>query len=419
MMSEIAKQQDAERRRKRRVVRSRKPATSGNPELSDSVLSDSEPKSATNETATSYETAEFNSKISSARATGTPDKPNALARKTQKKKSPRRLRAAKPISSIAIQTEQDSENEQLEDDAIAWKPTLRGIPSWLTSLIFHLTLIMALALMSFNNGGSKIVNLFAAPSDAVDIEEIDMVDVSLETVELESALDEVDAVDTKLTETTDLEPLLDEALLQASIDSQTNEGLLDGLSSQQLSKGDLPSKNGGAQFFGVSGEGSDFVFIVDCSGSMADYGRWGQAVRELKKSIGEMKSNQKFLILLYNTGFVAMNDDAKLVEATERERQRAYRWLGRSFPNNWTFCAEALEKALSLEPHAIFLLSDGEFNDRQEVFEVLYARNRQRPVSTSGGKQVPIHTIALGSHLGRFTMKRIADENAGKFRLVE
>ena len=225
----------------------------------------------------------------------------------------------------------------------------------------------------------------------------------------------------RLMETTDLAPVLDDALLSASLDSEDQNNLFERISSEGIAESDLPRRvaGGGAKFFGVDGQGSDFVFIVDCSGSMADYGRWRQAVRELKKSVGDLKTSQRFLILLYNDGFIAMNDDARLVKSTKREQKKAFNWLTANVPNSWTFCAQALEKALTLRPDAIFLLSDGEFNDRQDVFFVLDSMNSRSKVRQYNRQQIPVHTIALGSHQGRFTMKRIADENSGLFRLVE
>jgi len=260
----------------------------------------------------------------------------------------------------------------------------------------------------------------ASEAPAVNLDEVDSFEFVLDSVEIEAPPEELESAPSKIAEATDLAPLLDEALLDASLDNVSSSDLFDSLSLSGAKESELSNQeSGGAKFFGVEGEGADFVFIVDCSGSMSDYGRWNQAVRELKESIRAMKTDQKFLILLYNNGFIAMNDDAKLVESTQRQQNRAFRWLAGKIPNNWTFCAEALAKALSLKPDAIFLLSDGEFNDREEVFAVLEALNKKNKLKVYGRTQVPVHTIALGSHLGQFTMKRIADENSGNFKLVE
>ncbi len=320
----------------------------------------------------------------------------------------------------------DRETERDLDSQFVWESTVRGVPSWLTSLILHLSLILILALVSVSDGGKKVIDLIAATTDSVHVEPITEVKVVLETEEIETLAEDTLISDADLVDDQDLESLID--LSSASeLKTSINGQLFESLATEGLSSTNATSSNGGgggASFFGIDGSGSDFVYIVDCSGSMGEtvsrsLQRWDLAKQELKKSINELKPDQKFLILLYNNGFIAMNDDAKLVPSSKRERNRALRWLGKNTPGNWTFCADALAKALSLKPDSIFLLSDGEFDDRQNVFLVLDQMNNKRRLVSTNEKHVPIHTVALGSHYGRWTMKRIADENDGVFRLVE
>lgn len=343
-----------------------------------------------------------------------------LATKQAKKIRHRSIRG-RTRSAFAIQTEAAGQADEFSDpDESIWESTFRGMPSWLSSLILHLSLILLLALLTVGSDGRKIVDLLATASESVTIEPYTEFDIELNTEELESLADDSEFTDTTISESQDLSEMLDEAFLTADAPLDINSDLYDAVASESLEdlKPSRPVK-GAAQFFGVEGAGSDFVYIVDCSGSMAEYGRWTSAVRELKSSINNLKSDQRFLILLYNTGFVAMNNKAELVTSTQAERKRAVRWLSRNSPNHWTFCAQALGKALSLKPDAIFLLSDGEFDDRRDVFQVLDQLNSKRRLISSNEKQIPVHTVALGSHHGRFTMKRIADENSGEFKLVQ
>lgn len=342
------------------------------------------------------------------------------ARETSTKVRPKSIRP-RTRSGFVIDTEPADELEQqAELDESVWESSVRGMPSWLTSLIIHLSLILLLALLSVGSDGRKIVDLLATSADQTTIEPYAELDIELDIEELETLADDSEFTEANLSEPEEIPELLDEAFMtsDSSLDSQSD--LLDAVASESLfaEKPSNPNQSA-AQFFGVEGAGSDFVYIVDCSGSMAEYGRWTSAVRELKKSINDLKSDQKFLILLYNTGFVAMNNKAELVSSNKVERSRAMRWLSRNSPNNWTFCAQALTKALTLKPDAIFLLSDGEFDDRRDVFKVLDRLNNKRRLISSNENQIPVHTIALGSHHGRFTMKRIADENSGEFRLVD
>ena len=297
---------------------------------------------------------------------------------------------------------------------------LLGMPSWLTSLIFHLAVIMILAVVSVSNPGRTVIALMAAANESVEVEHFVSFDLP-EPGQMESLAEEIQMPTPKPLANSDISPMLDEALLNGSLESHSQRAMFDSISTGGISESDLPRRpeNGSTQFFGVEGKGSNFVFVIDCSGSMADYGRWKLAVRELKKSVTQLKKEQKFLVLLYNDGFTAMNVQAELVPSTEIQQKKAFKWLANNSPANWTFCAAAMEKALSLKPDAVFLLSDGEFNDRQDVFSVLEAMNKAQHLGRYGQQQIPIHTIALGSHQGSWTMKRIADENNGIFQLIE
>ena len=68
-----------------------------------------------------------------------------------------------------------------------------------------------------------------------------------------------------------------------------------------------------------------------------------------------------------------------------------------------------LEPALRMKPGAIFLMTDGEFEEGP-VFGVINALNSDRSVS--------INTIAFHSKGGEVALKRIAAENRGDYRYV-
>lgn len=362
------------------------------------------------ETLTNFETADLTPIVSEARLFD--DMPQVQLPQP----SPRKGKRQSTRSAIVI----DSSGEQLPEES-NWEPVSRGMPSWLTSLIFHLAVILVLALISVSNNGRQIIDMIATATEPVSIEPVVTMDSTFEPQQIEELSEQLQPETMSLTDATDLEPILDESLINTSLESQVSESMFDGLSAAGIpDSAMLPTgAEGSAEFFGVEGAGTDFVFIIDCSGSMADYGRWKRAVRELKDSINNLKSDQRFLILLYNHGFVAMNDSASLVKSTERTRKRVFRWLGQNYPDSWTFCAEALAKALSIKPDAVFLLSDGEFTDRRNVFMVLESMNDRRKLEIEKMRQIPIHTIALGSHDGRYTMKRIANENGGVFKQVD
>ncbi len=328
--------------------------------------------------------------------------------------SQKRPAKASPFSIETADPNLDEENAT----NVNWESACRGIPGWLSSLLIHLSLILVLALLSVNSGGKQIVDLLGGTSEEVAVEPYTTIDVVLQLEEIQTVSDSFETQESLLSQTSELAPVLDAALLSGDFSSELEGSLFDKVASTGLTGGELSRiDNAAAEFFGIEGEGSDFVFIIDCSDSMNRYGRWQQAIFELKQSINDLQPQQRFLILLYNNGYIAMNNQVKLVKSTEKQKLKAIRWLANNTPDSWTYCAEALADALKLSPSAIFLLSDGEFNDRNEVFGVL--DRYKRKAKTSEMPQIPVHTVALGSHMGRFTMQRIARENQGKFKLIE
>lgn len=357
------------------------------------------------DTATSFETKDLTSEVSRNSATPALRRGSVRPRPTAQK------------GTIEIHV-----GDPLVDSDGTDKRVRKGLPSWLTSFILHFSLVTTLALVSVNGSGKKMIDLIAANDDLVSLVNPAEVEFELETPEIASETTEFDVLDDALTESEELTDILDEAVLEAAMENDSEE-LFESVASTGLNDSALPRQagggGGGANFFGVDGNGSDFVFIVDCSGSMADLGRWRQAKKELKSSINGLDEDQRFLILLYNDGFISMNDEMQLVRSSAQERRKALRWLNRNRPDSWTFCAEALQQALALKPDAVFLLSDGEFNDRNDVFIVLDEMNDKSRLLRLNRQQIPVHTVALGSHMGRFTMKQIADENSGVFKLVD
>lgn len=331
--------------------------------------------------------------------------------------------AARPSKpKVAVSTAPDTSEEEVEGTRLESVPFLhniyKGLPSWMSSMAFHMALIVLLALLAIgDNSKNGIVNLTAV---TVESEEpiLALNKVFDDTEETEQDL--LDDTEELVAEETELEP--DFSLEQMQVEAPELEADLFGASDELTEvAGDgekgTPQPKGkkeGAKFFGVSGEGNDFVFIIDCSGSMADYGRWARAVDELTTSINGLSPKQNFLVLLYNNSYVSMNKPARMIPASPTAQKQAVQWVTQRFPDGWTFCAEAVVAALKQRPDAIFLLSDGEFTDRSQVLGALRRFNQK----DGEGAQTPVHTIALGSHTGKYTMKHIAENNNGIFTLI-
>ena len=165
------------------------------------------------------------------------------------------------------------------------------------------------------------------------------------------------------------------------------EGLGDGIGTEAMSSSGLTpvssSAGGGAesggdgsgtQFFGAEANGDRFVFVIDASGSMSTGFLWERAVMELGKSLKNLDEEKKVMVLLYNSQTIPMfnTDPAKLkmLPVSYKFRAALGTWLSQQIPNGKTQPAHALSYGLSLDPDAIFLLSDGQITDNS-TFAIL------------------------------------------------
>ena len=162
-----------------------------------------------------------------------------------------------------------------------------------------------------------------------------------------------------------------------------------------------------ADFFAVkSGPAARIVYVVDRSGSMTDsidYVKY-----ELKRSIRALAEEQLFGVIFYSSGpFVEMTP-RRLVNATDRNKLLAVEFIDSVIAQGQTDPSGALERAFELQPDAIYLLTDGEF-DRAIIGLV-------KRLNAAG--KVKVHTIGFLYRMGEQVLKQIADQNGGQYRFV-
>jgi von Willebrand factor type A domain len=165
----------------------------------------------------------------------------------------------------------------------------------------------------------------------------------------------------------------------------------------------------GAEFFGLRAGGNDFVYIVDCSGSMKG-APFARARREMLDSIDELRPDQRMYVMFYaNTPYLMFNESgppATLIPATDENKERLRKWVARINADGGTQPEQPLKWALGLGPDAIFLLTDGQFGDIVN------------DITSANGGRSRIHTISFMNRSGEELLRRIADENAGTYRFV-
>jgi hypothetical protein len=175
----------------------------------------------------------------------------------------------------------------------------------------------------------------------------------------------------------------------------------------------------GAEFFGIRAAGNRFVFVLDCSRNMAMGVRWEVTIQELTAAVDRLHPRQSFYVIFFDGQPHPMFDDrapeTALLPATPENVARLRQWLPHVRLGFHARPCHSMESALRLQPDAIFLLSDGGFEDRTAA--MLRDQNWIR-VGRSRQLRVPIHTIGLHSPRGQEMLRRIAAENSGQYQFV-
>jgi hypothetical protein len=181
---------------------------------------------------------------------------------------------------------------------------------------------------------------------------------------------------------------------------------------------------GGGAFFGMGpgrgGGGSlarHIVYVVDRSGSMLT--TFDSVKNEMLTSIGQLDgAKQDFHVILFAEGKPQEADAKRLVPATPEYKARATEFLRQAYAKGDTNVLPALNRAFDVLEQAqtagkvIFLLTDSAFPDNQKVIDLCKARNTK--------KDVHVFTFLYGDRAkeAEETMKKVAQENGGKFKYV-
>lgn len=166
------------------------------------------------------------------------------------------------------------------------------------------------------------------------------------------------------------------------------------------------------KFFGQEVAGKTVVFVLDISSSMKGR-RHQRAVQELKKAIQQLKSEQKFSVVLYHEKVLQYTQSEQasgLIEASFDSKRRAVRWIKKQKPTGLTDPAPALEQALAWKPEVVVFFSDGELPST--ILHIAKEHNHSRTI---------IHTLSFSNLQEQSAMRvlrTLASENGGQFHLV-
>ncbi len=226
-----------------------------------------------------------------------------------------------------------------------------------------------------------------------------------------------------------------------STDSTISDLLLEALSdsvvevAENMEEQELPEDNRESNpivnFFGAEAVGSKFVYVVDISLSMdaRNMERYRRAKNELLRSVSNLTSEQSYVVLLFSwrTQMKGFERPPVWIKAENNHDKDLARWLNNTTLSSGTDPRDALSLAKAMQPDAIFLLSDGQFNHpNTPSLETgwLLPNGERSHQSVADGiaahmSSIPIHSIAFENPFTKDSMEQIAKLSGGSFRYVK
>lgn len=164
-------------------------------------------------------------------------------------------------------------------------------------------------------------------------------------------------------------------------------------------------------FFGIHPEGTRFIYVVDCSNSMnapheEAKTRFQRLKLELLKSIGGLREDMQFYVIFFSSEAFPM-PATEMQFASPQNKQLYLHWVAKARAFGGTDPANALKHALKLRPDVIYLLTDGDFDEK--FGKRLDKINKHR---------VAIHTFGFGDKAADKLLRHIAENNRGTYTYV-
>lgn len=333
------------------------------------------------------------------------------------------------------------ELDEEDDDQLVAEEIRQNLPSWLTSLVFHLALVLLLALFTVAGKGSLgnsgiALDVTTGGGDPLGAED-GALEAALELPsELASAqttealapaefaqeieqMSQIDLVDVQNVSPTSAANLLGQG-------DGSNGGTGGGDDGGEGTIGRFPITTG---VFGIVSEGTRFLYVLDKSLSMGSTFTWDSegktvfsislldaAKAELLRSLNELNDQQSFHILTYNLTVWPFNDGGnngnRLIPATAENRELGTQFVNNLYPDGNTNHLAALDLAIKIKPDVIFFLTDGEEGDDPVPKEI----KRLRRLNNGHAKINVVQFVEKPRPKG--TLAQLANENGGKHIFV-
>lgn len=302
-------------------------------------------------------------------------------------------------------------------------------PSWLTSLVVHAALLLALSFITLVTVEQEELSLWAShvpPEElVVDFPEIE-IEPSTELASYESNLP-TEMHDPGISSLGQLSA--DSALAESLADGALPAGGLQDMGSLFDEEGgglsDTGGGDGGAStsFFGTESQARRVVFVIDNTGSMS-HGGLETVIVELLNTVGAMSPNQQFYVLFFSDQVYPLffpRPEPGYLPATKQNIQELEAWL-----NSVEICTggvwqltQAMDAAYGMNPDVVYLLSDGRHWDSIRAdYKIKAVEALKTRPNTQG---ILVHTLGMGCQADedRENLASVARVNSGVFREVE
>jgi Ca-activated chloride channel family protein len=198
-------------------------------------------------------------------------------------------------------------------------------------------------------------------------------------------------------------------------------GVDDILNNSRPTRGGPAAGDGGTagetSFLGISDSGKRFVYVIDSSSSMADYGALRVAKSELLASLERLTETQQFQVLFANSGRITTLDAGRfgVFHGTDTGRLDVRQQAASVQPDAGTDHFAALRAGLKFEPDVLFYLSDaGEPPLTTADLQKLKTLNRGTRIHAIEFGLGAVSPDASGRYPPSF-LTRLASENDGQY----
>jgi Ca-activated chloride channel family protein len=121
------------------------------------------------------------------------------------------------------------------------------------------------------------------------------------------------------------------------------------------------ARGGATSLFGITDAGRRFLYVMDRSGSMSDYGAIRVAKAELLASLENLDATQEFQVIFYNSTPIALvprTPHSDMFRGIDTHRLEVRRQVESIQPDGGTGHLDALRSAFKFRPDVIFFLTD-------------------------------------------------------------